>query len=869
MSDRGHRDDLPSVSIALASLMRALDAGPVGVGATTPSSPPGSAGSAAPTTVGGDWLPERYTDLAQLGIGGMGEVRRVLDRRLNRPVAMKIIRPSMVYSPEAMARFLEEAQIAAQLEHPGIVPVYDAGRLADGRAWFTMKEVQGTTLDRVIAAVHGVSVAPRWQSTDDGWTLRRLVGAFARLCEAMAYAHARGVIHRDLKPGNVMIGRFGEVMLLDWGLGKVLEQRSTPATPHDAVRTERTERDLFQTQVGEVGGTVMYMPPEQAQGRVADLGPPTDVYALGAILHHILANSPPYVIGSVAGLLRAQRDGPPDPPGPLVGDGVARSSERGLPVPQDLWAICTRALSYDAASRYPDAAELAEEVSAWLEGAQRRERALAVVAEADELRPRIVRLRERAAELQERAAALLSGVSALAPVSAKRPAWQAEADAQRLTREGDLAEERMVQALHAALSHLPDLADAHSRLAAYYRGAHADAEASGDTALAARLELRLRAHDDGEHTAYLAGDGALTLLTEPAGAEVILLPLREVDRRLEPRDGRTIGTTPLFASRLPRGRYLVELRLPEHEVVRYPIAISRLEHWHGVGPGEHAPRPVQLPQAGALAPDEIYVPAGWCHIGGDEAATRSLPDWHVWVDGFVIQRFAVTNRQYLDFLDDLVAKGRDELAEQCVPRERSARPGGLGDPIYGRDERGRYRLVPDAEGDVWDADWPVVMVPWTAARDYASWLAETTGQPWRLPSEGEWEKAARGVDRRAYPWGDQLDLTWCLTQDSHDGRMMPARVQSFPGDVSIYGVRGLAGNVRDWCREADGDSEQAVSTDRLSITDLSEGQPDLLRLSRGGCWYSHHRDARTASRVKSPQSFRAAGVGIRLVRSFG
>jgi len=854
--------DLPSVSIALASLLRAMD--------SLDEDP--AAGSVSTVPEDGSWLPERYSDLGQLGMGGMGEVRRVLDRRLNRAVAMKIIRPSMVYSPEAMTRFLEEAQIAAQLEHPGIVPVYDAGRLPDGRAYFTMKVVRGQTLDQVIARVHRASLDGRWETTADGWSLRRLVDAFHRICEAMAYAHARGVIHRDLKPGNVMIGAFGEVLVLDWGLGKVLRGPRPPALVVDptgevpSVRTERSEGDLFQTRSGEVGGTIMYMAPEQARGDVTALGPSSDVYALGSILFHILGGVPPYPATSSVARSRAQQEGPPPPPGPLVGDGVGPSGGHKLPVPQDLWTICVRALAWEQALRHAHAGRLAEEVGAWLEGARRRDRAVAVVREADQLRPRILRLRERAQELRDQALVHMRDVPPLASVERKRPAWQAEAEALRLDREADLGEERMIQSLHAALTHVPDLADAHDRLAATYRQAHAEAEVRGDAVQSARLEVRLRAHDSGEHSAYLSGDGALTLLSEPAGAEVTLLPYREQDRRLVPDDPRVIGHTPLYAETLPMGRYLVELRLRGRATVRYPIAIGRQEHWHGVAPGESTPRAVPLPLPETLAAGERYVPPSWCRIGGDPAATRGLDRHDVWVDGFVIDRFPVTNREYLAFLDALASEGQEALALDSVPRERSARPDVPGAAVYGRRDDGGFELVPDAEGDIWDPDWPVVLVPWDAARSYAAWRARTTGLPWRLPSEVEWEKAARGVDGRSYPWGEHLDLTWCLTQDSHAGRMMPARVQAFPDDESVYGVRGMAGNTRDWCREADGETEPCLVEGRLILPPLTQGDPNLLRLSRGGCWYSHQRDARAASRVKSPQAFRAAGVGIRLVR---
>ncbi|RME22444.1 MAG: protein kinase [Deltaproteobacteria bacterium] len=868
--------DIPGVTLAIQRLLHELDV----VGPSQPTveygdgDGEGGADGSVVTTVDtdGEWLPERYEDLGQIGMGGMGEVRRVLDRHLNRPVAMKIIRPSLVYSPETMARFLEEAQIAAQLEHPGIVPVHEAGRLADGRLYFTMKEVHGRTLSAVVAAVHAASTEERWGVTDDGWSLRRLVDAFGRVCAAMAYAHARGVIHRDLKPDNVMVGAFGEVLVLDWGLGKVLRQPPRPALAADAgprVVTERSERDEYRTQAGDVGGTPAFMPPEQARGEIAELGPPADVYALGAILYFVLAGRPPYPAGTMARLLRAQESGPPPPPGRIAGERRLVTPGQGRAIPADLWAICRRALSFQPDRRHPDAGVLAAEVSEWLEGARRRERALAVVAEADALAPRIARLRRRADELDREAAELLARTPPLAPVRHKRSAWERIDQARQLRREAGLDEERMVQALHAALTHQPDLAEAHQRLARFYREAHARAEAAKDEDLAARMEIRLRAHNDGTHDAYLAGRGSLTLLTEPVDAAVRLRPFEEVDRRLRAGRPRDIGTTPILAHDLPVGSWLVELSAPGRALVRVPIAVRREQHWHGVAPGEGAPRPIHLPAGEDLAGDEAYVPAGWCGLGGDDQATRGLPERELWIDGFVIQRFPVTNRQYLRFLNHLVQTGREALALRHVPRSHSDRPDSEGPPAYGRRADGRFELDEDGAGDTWRLDWPVALVSWDSAQAYAAWRAEQTGQPWRLPSELEWEKAARGTDRRLYPWGNHIDPTWCLTQESHAGRLRPCAVTAFPDDESPYGVRGMGGNVRDWCREARGETERLLLEDRLVLGPVSPGGPDVLRVTRGGCWYSPQRDARVCSRVQSPQSFRAAGVGIRLVRSVG
>jgi len=147
-----------------------------------------------------------YQDLGLIGIGGMAEVRRVRDRRLNRIMAMQILRVDVAGDASICARFVEEAQATAQLQHPGIVPVHEIGQLANGRTYFTMKEVQGRTLGQVIDEVHATSGHQHATTSVDGWTLRRLIDTFRAICDAVAYAHSRGVVHRDLKPQNVMVG---------------------------------------------------------------------------------------------------------------------------------------------------------------------------------------------------------------------------------------------------------------------------------------------------------------------------------------------------------------------------------------------------------------------------------------------------------------------------------------------------------------------------------------------------------------------------------------------------------------------------------------------------------------------------------------
>ena len=234
------------------------------------------------------------------------------------------------------------------------------------------------------------------------------------------------------------------------------------------------------------------------------------------------------------------------------------------------------------------------------------------------------------------------------------------------------------------------------------------------------------------------------------------------------------------------------------------------------------------------------------------------------------QTFPVTNRQYLVFLNDLVARGDEATALLAVPRERAA-SGHTAPPIYGRDEAGRFRLVPDADGDLWDLEWPVFMVNFVGAVAYARWQAARTDLPWRLPGELEWEKAARGADGRAYPWGSALDPSWACIQATHEGRALPVRVDTYPLDISPYGVRGLCGGVRDWCADlwdpsgppADGERALPPPAVEGALSELSETR----RVCRGGSWGADARDAHLAGRYPISPFGRSPYLGFRLVRS--
>src|SRR5262245_38670202 len=232
----------------------------------------------------------RYRFQAFLGRGGMGEVWRGFDTRLTRGVALKVLREWVFADVGLRARFEEEARHVGRLEHPSIVPVYDLDELPDGRPFFVMKLVHGQTLAELLAA--------RATPAED---LSRWVGVFEQVCEAVAFAHARDLIHRDLKPSNVMLGDFGEVLVMDWGIAKVLAARpqSAPVPPtlvllSPAIGDAATAPGEPETLPGEAKGTPAFMAPEQARGEVSRVSKASDVFGLGGILCVTLTGQPPY-----------------------------------------------------------------------------------------------------------------------------------------------------------------------------------------------------------------------------------------------------------------------------------------------------------------------------------------------------------------------------------------------------------------------------------------------------------------------------------------------------------------------------------------------------------------------------------------------
>jgi len=363
---------------------------------------------------------DRFRVEGEVGRGGMGSVLRVWDEDLRRPLAMKVAL-SGERDMRTLGRFVEEAQITAQLDHPGIVPVHEAGVDQRGEVWFTMRLVHGDDL-RVIYQ--------RVADGQNGWTRTRALGVLLKVCEAMSYAHDRGVLHRDLKPANIMVGNYGEVYVMDWGLARVegrpdlhdlaLLEVPAPATAPVAsgradLRQQAPHATLL-TRDGQVLGTPAYMAPEQARGDKAATDRRADVYALGAMLYHLLAGRAPYQVGHTTRpdheLLELLRQGPPAP-----------VQHHSADVSPELLAIVDRAMHRDPAQRYADMTELAADLRAYLEGRVVKAHQTGTWAET---RKWVQRNRALAASLAGTMLALITGI-----VVASRFAAEASEQAQR------------------------------------------------------------------------------------------------------------------------------------------------------------------------------------------------------------------------------------------------------------------------------------------------------------------------------------------------------------------------------------------------------------------------------------------------------
>ncbi len=481
----------------------------------------------------------RYRLCGEIARGGMGVILKGRDLDLGRDLAIKILLDQRRDRPELVRRFIEEAQIGGQLQHPGIVPVHELGMLEDERPYFTMKLVRGRTLTSLLEA--------RANLSDDR---PRFLAIFEQVCQTIAYAHSRGVVHRDLKPSNIMVGSFGEVQVMDWGLAKVLKtvaaDESVPTQPgaEEGVQTVRHDSGVDISRLGSVLGTPAYMAAEQARGETDRVDERADVFGLGAILCEILTGRPPYVgptahevhrLAVVADLADAHRQ--------ILTCGAE----------SELVSLALRCLAPLPSDRPRDGSEVAADITAYLRGVQERLKQAELASVKAQARSAQEKTRRRLA-----VGLAATTVALMATLGGGWTWWQADRqrriarvdlavrDVELLTTEAETAgdiTDRWVRAREAARRIAQVLDDArddvvHARVATivkYVEEQAAQAEAD------AQLLLRLAEIGDGlNENPSSQSDAAYTLAFRDAGLDVTGGPTEKLRLAIVRRPPRVV-----------------------------------------------------------------------------------------------------------------------------------------------------------------------------------------------------------------------------------------------------------------------------------------------------------------------------------------
>jgi formylglycine-generating enzyme required for sulfatase activity len=844
----------------------------------------------------------RYLVQGEVARGGMGSILRVHDQDLRRDLAMKVVLvrepPDAAGTPavggKVLGRFLEEAQVTGQLDHPGIVPVHELGLDEQGRVYFTMRLVAGRDLEGIFELV---------REGKEGWSVTRAVGVVLKVCEAVAYAHQKGVLHRDLKPANVMVGRFGEVYVMDWGLARVLGRDDAKDVRLRAPREATTGpiqtslRDSVAagassplvTMDGDIVGTPAYMSPEQARGDLQAIGPASDVYAVGAILYHLLAGHMPYAPpGSSTDAIeiwRAVRDGPPE-----------RLELRSPEAPGELVAICAKAMAREPADRYAGMVELAEDLRAYLEGRVVRAYESGFLAQA---RKWILRNRALAGTIAGAAAIVLLGTTTASLLLAHKNGQLSDANVKIRASEGEarrsatIAEERAARILR--LSDLKRLDELERRADLLFPAEPKNVGALeawlGEArTVADRLPEHQQALDDirSRGTPGKPGTSAWTFATPEESWQHDTQD--ELVRKLRAFCDPTTGRRAEVEKRLAFARTIEERSVTGSEVAaRWKEAIASLADAR------------ECPAYGGLAivPQLGLAPIGrdprsglweFAHLETGEPALRDAASGElqfeaasglvfVLIPGGTFRMGAQKEDPTGDNYDPQaglvgpespvqeVTLGPFFLSKYEMTQGQWLRTLGKNPSAYGPDS-GLF------DGKTSDLSHPVEQVNWFECDDAMRRLGL------QLPTEAQWERAARAGTTTPWWTGDEktsllgaanladrsaarVGAAWPGIADwpeLDDGWAIHAPVFAYrPNPFGLYGIHG---NVWEWCRDwfttyggavREGDGERETDERRYKVC-------------RGGSFRNEASYARSSCRDNTVPETRFNQLGLRPAR---
>lgn len=745
---------------------------------------------------------QRYLIGSQLGTGGAGRVVRAYDRMLSRVVALKI--PHGFGANQTLTNLLQaEAQTTGQLEHPNIVPVYDYGVLPNGEHFYTMKRISGRSLRDVLRDIRA-----HQSDAVDRWPESQLLRVIVEVCRALEFAHHRGTLHRDLKPENLMLGDFGEVYVMDWGLAKSA----------DAAKTSMTLAHKYPTV-----GTPAYMSPEQACG-IGRLDHRTDIYSIGVILYEILTHIVPSRRDSAVETLLAVASETILPPSTVATDRA---------ISPELDAIVMRALEKDTAKRYATVEKLRMDLDVYLSGrrpltAENVYRAsIALLESYDQGIDKITRLRTRAQRLAAQ-------VRPSDTIGEKQEYWRAIERVDVHERALIAVYEQINRELHKTLLLDPEHDGAKLALSALAWRKYSEAQQARDTLQIEYFRTLVRQYDTaGQYTRLLEHTTSLHLSSDVPQTSVFIQKIDQQDRRLQPSALRYIGELPLEIPSLPGGSWLITLKSPKIGAIRLPI-VAR------------ADRPLRVRVTASLAhklPRGLnFIPNGESQIGGDHQALDPLDGQTIALPAFGAGCMHVSIRDYLAWIHHLAKMDRGSAEDHLPVLSHGA-------PLIRRFADDAFRICPNAlrwlnPDGVIDEDFPIVGIRAQDARAYLAWRSRHDERTYRLPTELEYERMARGADGRTFSWGDAFDPALCIMRMSSEGfpRLKPSGYAL--SDSGPFGHRDLSGNVREFCTSA-------LEPERLVL--------------RGGSWMSDATACRAASRLAYTAGKRHDDVSFRIV----